>query len=149
MKKNELRVWAIRTHSPDEWWVEVDGEVSESVVSLDEAFRRADGAKESFIIHSSHAEEADNPNWIKMGVDEPQNDSFGLPKWVCGKCSFPLEKPDQPKISVGEALGYILVVPGILMTRKRKSSSNGRCPHCGSDRLIAGNSKAGKVLLSR
>jgi ribosomal protein S27AE len=115
---------------------------------LDEAFRRAEEAEESFIVHSFHAEEVENPKWIKMGQDEERNDAFGLPKWVCGKCRFTFEKANRPGVSTGEVFGYLLIVPGILKTRKRKSRSSGRCPHCGSPHLVEGKSKAGRVLLS-
>lgn len=149
MKKSELRIWALRTHSPDEWWVEVDGEVSEKVVKLDEAFRRAEGKNECFIIHSSHAEENDNPHWIKIGVEEVKDDAFGLPKWVCRKCRFPFEKPHEPGVSFTEIVGYLLILPGFLMTKRRKNPSNFQCPNCGSNKLVPGNSKAGKVLLDQ
>ena len=149
MTKNELRVWCLRTHSPDEWWVEVDGTVVENPVSLDEAFRRAEEAAESFIIHASHAEETDKPHWIKMGEDAPVEDSFGLPKWVCKKCTFSFEDPRLPKPSLVEVVGYVLIVPGVLLARKRKSRKNASCPHCGANHLVPGNSRAGKALLSR
>ncbi len=149
MKKSELRVWALRTHSPDKWWVQVDGEVSDTEVSLDEAFRRAEGSRESYIIHAAHAEEAEDPHWIKMGADDARQDGFALPKWVCPKCGFSFEKPHHPGVSLGEILGYVLIVPGVLLRRKRLGPSNARCPHCGSKKLVPGDSRAGRVLLDR
>ena len=149
MKKSELRVWALRTHSPDEWWVDVNGTVHDSVVTLDEAFRRAEGATEAFIVHASLAEETDDPHWIKMGAEDLREDEFGLPNWVCRKCRFPFEKPDMPSPSGLEILGYLLIVPGILMTRRRKNPRRGKCPHCGSRKLVAGNSRAGRILLDQ
>mgnify|MGYP003112342177 FL=1 len=84
-----------------------------------------------------------------MGEEAPVEDSFGLPKWVCKKCTFSFEDPSLPKASMVEIVGYVLLVPGVLLTRKRKSPKNGSCPHCGAKQLLPGKSKAGKALLSR
>lgn len=152
MKKSELRMWALRTHLPDEWWVEIDGAVSESVVTLDEAFRRADGKEETYIIHASHAEETEEPHWVKMGAETAVDDAFGLPAWVCAKCRFSFEKPDAKgrPVSAAEIFGYILlIVPGLVMTALRKRSCRPCCPHCGAIRIVEGNSKAGRALLDR
>jgi len=148
MKKSELRVWALRTHSPDQWWVEVDGEVHDSIVSLDEAFRLAGDSENALIIHASHAEEAENPHWMKMGSGD-EEDAFNFPNWVCSKCKFAFENPRMPGPSKTEIASYLLIIPGLVLTKRRKNHKNGRCPHCGSKRLIEGRSKAGQVLLKK
>ncbi|MFP4351931.1 MAG: hypothetical protein ACLFRP_01415 [Puniceicoccaceae bacterium] len=151
MKKSELRVWALRTHVPDEWWVDVDGEVSETVVTLDEAFHRAEGSSEAYIIHASHAEGTEDPHWIRMGAETPKDDPFGLPAWVCAKCGFSFENPKRKggKITACEFLGYLLILPGLAMTIRRRRKTRPSCPHCGATRIVKGSSKAGQVLLSR
>jgi len=147
MKKSELRVWAIRTHLPDEWWVEINGEVSESVLNLDEAFRRGENESEAFIIHGSHAEEAEEPHWIRMGIEEQEDDPFGLPAWVCTKCKHPFKSPVRRGISKAEVLGYLLIIPGIWMTARRLRSRRARCPNCKSLRIVEGSSKSAKAFL--
>ena len=151
MKKSELRVWALRTHVPDEWWVDVNGEVSKTVVTLDQAFQRAEGSPEAYIIHASHAEETENPHWIRMGAENQADDPFGVPSWVCANCGFSFETPNRKgkKITVCEILGYILILPGVVMTVLRRRKTRACCPRCGSTRIVKGNSKAGQALLSR
>lgn len=154
MKKSELRVWALRTHLPDEWWVEVDGEVSESPVNLDEAFRLAGDASEAYIIHASHAEETEEPHWLRMGAEpvEAEEDSFGVPAWVCAKCGFGFEKPARKarRVPATEIVGYVLlVVPGVVLTILRRRKARPCCPHCGAIRFVEGKSKAGHALLDR
>ncbi len=151
MKKSELRVWALRARLPDEWWVDVDGEVSDTTVTLDEAFRRAEGASDAFIIHASHAEETEEPHWTPMGAEKAADDPFGLPKWVCAKCRFGFEKPDErgKAVSGWEVAGYLLLIPGLVMTIRRKRSYRPSCPHCGATRIVEGNSKAGRVILDK
>ncbi|MEM0967344.1 MAG: hypothetical protein AAGJ81_14450 [Verrucomicrobiota bacterium] len=149
MKKSELRMWAIRTHMPDEWWLEIDGSVSEEVITLDEAFRRGEGLDEAYIIHASHAEETEEPHWIKMGQEETlEEDQFGVPKWVCAKCKFSFDEPEHPKVSFSEVFGYVLIIPGAVLTARRLRSANDRCPRCGSKKLIKGASRAGQALMN-
>ncbi len=151
MKKNELRVWAMRTHLPDQWWVEIDGVVHESPVSLDEAFRMADKTQEAYIVHVSHAEETDEPHWHRMGAEDVGEDSFGIPKWVCAKCrySFEKRKVKSAPVSAMEIAGYLLIIPGLVMTIVRRKSAKRTCPRCGSTSLVIGKTKAGRALLGR
>lgn len=152
MTKYELRVWSIRTHLPDEWWVQVDGQVSDTIVNLDEAFQRANGSDEAFIVHASHAEDTDDPHWVLMGRETSQDDrhsNFDVPRWVCADCKFQFETPDKEKTrpTPGEIIAYLLlIVPGLILTIRRLQKRKFLCPHCGSKKLLEGGSKAAEAL---
>ena len=141
----------MRTHLPDQWWVEIDGEVHETPVNLDEAFRMAEKSDEAYIIHVSHAEETDEPHWNRMGAEDIKDDPFGTPKWVCPKCGYSFKKRivKSAPISILEIAGYLLIIPGVIMTIVRRKSAKRSCPHCGATKLVRGNTKAGQALLSR
>jgi len=152
MTKYELRIWAIRTHLPDEWWVQINGKVSDSIVNLDEAFRLAEGEEEAYVIHASHAEDTDNPHWVLMGRETSQKDrhaNFDIAKWVCASCKFQFENPDKERSqpSLIEIAGYIfLILPGVFLTLSRLKKRKSICPRCGSKKLLPGDSKAAEAL---
>lgn len=141
---------ALKGRLTDEWWIQVDGEVFEEKLNLDQAFSHVNGKDGAFIIHASYAE-ADEPHWIPVGKTEDAKATvWTSDPMVCARCKHTFRRPKYSyRGSVAlELIGYLfLILPGILLTRKRLARRKKVCPLCGSRKIVPTDSRAGRAVL--
>lgn len=151
MTKAELRALCLKSHMEDKWWIQIDDEICDEPITLDEAFQRAKGGENAYIIHAFYAE-ADEPHWMKMGKEEHHAGPWTDHQWVCARCHKTFNDPVHrcPRPGRSEALLYCLfILPGLIARWRRQRKNRDVCPFCYATRILRTSTRAGQSILER